>query len=340
MTITPIMAIGGAAALGVGAYAISKVSADKAKGVDCALADSGKTITGMSADSVSNVVMDGATEEYNMARERYRMVAGAYPPRSWTIEMINMWIEEQSKKEDLIKQYVALVSENSAYVQRENTAELTYQQIDALIAKTQNAITSGKQKEAKVKEYKSLVSANSKYTTEVSTASMSAEQVDALIIKTKNEIAANKEKERVKILADRALALAKAFRATLQAPNYYNGTLKNQNAWDTATLNAMINLSKEGKEYCEYYCEQAGPIKLPGYFNQTGSAWKSYVTISSCIINSNTNTWRKGASTATALKSAFNGISAVKPIVGADGSLVMKRPASTNPIIAFHLSQL
>lgn len=340
MVITPTMAIGGAAALGLGAFAISKISSNKAKGVDSALADSGKTITGMSADSVSNVVMDGATEEYNMARERYRMVAGAYPPRSWTIEMINMWIEEQSKKEDLIKQYVALVSANSAYVQRENTAELTYQQIDALIAKTQNAITSGKQKEAKVKEYKSLVSANSKYTTEVSTASMSAEQVDTLIVKTKNEIAANKEKERVRILADRALALAKAFRATLQAPNYYNLTLRNQNAWDVATLRAMIELPKEAKEYCEYYFEQDGPIKLPGYFNQAGGAWKEYITIPSCIINSNTNSARNWHEVAVEMKESFNGISAVKPIVGADGSVAKKRPASINPIIVFHLSQL
>lgn len=342
MVITPTMAIGGAAALGVGAYAISKISANKAKGVNSALADSGKTVTSMSADAVSNVVMDGVTEEYNMARERYRMVAGDYPPRSWTIEMINMWIEEQAKKEDLIKQYVALVSANTTYVQRENTAELTYQQIQALIDSANETISAGKAKDAQVKIYENLVAGNAQYTTKVSTANMNAAQVASLIEKTKTEIAANKEKERVRTLAAKAQALAKAFRATLLAPNYFNLTLTNQNAWDTATLQAMINLSKEGKEYCEYYFEQGGSVKLPGYFNQVKSSWKSYVTIPSCIINSNTNTGRTGASLAKSLKSAFSGIAAVAPKIGADGSVITgkNRPASIDPIIAFHLSQL
>ena len=175
---------------------------------------------------------------------------------------------------------------------------------------------------------------------------MSSEQVDALIVKTKNEIAANKEKERVKILADRAKVLARAFRQTLQAPNYYNLTLRNQNAWDVATLRAMIDLSKEAKEYCEYYFEQDGPIKLPGYFNQVGGAWKEYITIPSCIINSNTNWGRNWYEVAAELKESFNGIAAVKPLVGADGSVVHRSEpeqcgtSCIDPLIAFHLSEL
>ncbi len=296
---TPVL-LGGAAVLAGGAYLLSKKSSGESKPMTTeevaatVAANNAKVVTGASEEAAQNVTMDASTEEYNVARERYRMVAGAYPPRSWSLEMINSWIEEQSKKEELLKHYVSLVAANSSYTTRENTDELTYQQLQALIDKTNN------------------------------------------------EIASNKEKERVKSLADTAKSLASKFRATLQAPNYFNLTLKGQNAWDTATLSAMKALSKEGKQYCEYYFEQGGAVKLPGYFNQIKSAWKEYKSIASCILDSNTNTGRTGASLAKEVKAAFQGIAAVAPKVGADGSLMVraKSKGRVNPLIAFHLSEL
>jgi len=295
ITLSTPMIVGGAAALLGGAYLLSKK--DDASGsqtldqkINSVISGNASSSASSAGNAVQNVVMDGASAEYNMARERYRMVAGSYPPQSWTIEMINVWIEEQSRKEELLKQYISFVAANSDYVQQENTSNMTYQQIQALITKAQN------------------------------------------------EVKKNKEAERVKILAGTAKSLADAYRATLLAPNYYNLCLGGQNAWDTATLQAMIDLSKEGKQYCEYYFEQGGAVKLPGYFNQIGSAWKEYKTIASCVLDSNTNTGRRGASLAKTMKDAFQGISAVAPKVGADGSISSSRPA-INPLIAFHLRE-
>lgn len=289
---TPVL-IGGAAVLAGGAYLLSKKSDTPSVQTPEQLAQSvvagnSAAVSSAAAAAVQNVQMDGVTAEYNMAREKYRMIAGSYPPQSWTIEMINSWIEEQSRKEEALKQYVAIVSANSEYVTLKNTDNLTYQQIQSLISQTNN------------------------------------------------EVSAGKEKARVKELAGTAKQLAAAFRATLLAPNYFNLTLEGQNAWDTATLQAMINLSAEGKQYCEYYFEQDGAVKLPGYFNQVKSAWKEYKTIASCIINSNTCNSRTGASTAKEVRTAFQGVSPKAPKVGADGSFA--NPYPIDPIIAFHLS--
>lgn len=292
---TPVL-LGSAAVLVGGAYLLTRKSDDtpveqtKDQLAQSAIGGNATYSASSAGDSVQNVVMDGASSEYNMARERYRMVAGSYPPQSWTIEMINSWIKEQTRKEELLQQYVNIVYENPQYVTRENTDNLTYQQIQALINKTNREVASGK------------------------------------------------ERERVKSLATTAKLLADAFRATLLAPNYYNLTLKGQNAWDTATLQAMINLSDEGKRYCEYYFEQGGSVRLPGYFNQVKSAHKEYKTIASCILTSNTNTGRKGSDVANELRTAFQGISPVAPNVGADGSFVSRRPV--NRLIAFHLREL
>ena len=293
LPISTPMLIGGAAVLAGGAYLLSKKSDTPTEQTPEQLAQSvvagnAAAVSSAAAATVQNVQMDGVTAEYNMAREKYRMIAGAYPPQSWTVEMINSWIDEQSRKEELLKQYVSLVSANSDYVTRENTDNLTYQQIQALISKTENQVSSGK------------------------------------------------EKERVKALAGTAKQLADAFRATLLAPNYFNLTLKGQNAWDTATLQAMINLSAEGKQYCEYYFEQGGSVTLPGYFNQVKSAWKEYKTIASSIINSNTCNSRNGADVAKEVRTAFQGVSPKAPKVGADGSFAGAR--DIDPIIAFHLN--
>lgn len=341
MVITPTMAIGGAAALGLGAYAISKISSNKAKGVSSALADSGKTITGMSADSVSNVVMDGATEEYNMARERYRMVAGAYPPRSWTIEMINMWIEEQSKKEDLIKQYVALVSANSSYVQRENTAELTYQQIQALIDSANETISAGKSRDAKIKEYDNLVAANSKYVTRESTSGLNAAQVQALIEKANAQIASKKKVEaehrnHLSQLCDKFIHNATVY------PGIGAATLSKYH-WDEAMLMEIKALpAADKKTMNELLLEKTNGqgIKCCSYQAEAKSLWKFHKTIPEiCALTINSGKTAASRNGAWACREVVEAYKADK--VGADGSMVSaSRPASTNPIIAFHLSQL
>ena len=151
---TPVI-LGGVAAVAGGAYLLSKKSSradapmTNEQVAASVAANNAKVVTGASEDAAQNVVMDAATEEYNMARERYRMVAGSYPPRSWSVQMIDAWIEEQSKKEELLKEYVVLVSANSSYVERENTDELTYQQLQALINKTNSTIDAKKKEEAK-----------------------------------------------------------------------------------------------------------------------------------------------------------------------------------------------
>ena len=172
-----------------------------------------------------------------------------------------------------------------------------------------------------IAKYVSLVSANAQYTSQADTSEMTYSEIMRLIDKTGNEIKNNKEKERVQKLANTAKNLAENFRKTLLAPNYYNLAMKGQNAWDASTLGAMKALTTEGKRYCEYYFEQAGPVKLPGYFNQAKSRWKEYRTIASCILTSNTNTGRTNASLATTVRTAFAGVSPLAPTVGADGSL-------------------
>lgn len=282
--ILPIAA-GGAALIGAGYLAYKGKKAPEVAALSqeqqqaAVLADSHKAVTSAQADVVSSTQLDAVTEEYNMAREKYRMIAGEYPPRSWSLDMINAWIEEQSRKDELLKQYVSLVADNSSYVSKQDTSSLTYKQIESLVDST------------------------------------------------KAEIASLKEMERVRTLADTAKKLADAFRATLLAPNYNNLAMKGQNAWDTSTLSAMINLSPEGKSYCEYYFEAGGEVKLPGYFNQAKSAYKPYKTIASCILTSNTNTGRTGASTANDLRAAFQGVSPVPPKLGADGSVYAKKRA-------------
>lgn len=155
MVVSTPMILGGAAVLAGGAYLLSKKSSGNVTPMTTeqlaasVAANNAKVVTGASEDAAENVVMDAATEEYNMARERYRMVAGSYPPRSWSVQMIDAWIEEQSKKEELLKEYVVLVSTNSSYVERENTDELTYQQLQALIDKTNSTINAKKSDEAK-----------------------------------------------------------------------------------------------------------------------------------------------------------------------------------------------
>lgn len=159
MVISTPMIIGGAAVLAGGVYVVSKRSGTTKQAANqtleqvqaSVLAGNTKSVATSAGETSQNVVMDAATEEYNMARERYRMITGSYPPRSWTLEMVNAWIEEQSRKEELLKQYVSLVSANATYVTRENTDELTYQQIQSLITKTQNTIDAAKAAERKHK---------------------------------------------------------------------------------------------------------------------------------------------------------------------------------------------
>ena len=266
------IAAGGAAAIGAGylLYKNNKKTAGTVEeAVEAAKLSSGAAVAAKQSEAVSVVQMDGETEEYNLAREKYRMLTGELPPRSWTLDMINSWIEEQQKKSAILAEYIELVSANSDYTKQADTAEMTYNDLVQLIAAT------------------------------------------------KNEVANNKEKARLDAVKRQAEALAKAFRNTLLKPNYDNLCLQDQNAWDVATLNAMLQLTDEGKEWCEYFFEKDGPVKLPGYFNQAKKAYKEYTSIYDSILTSNTGRQRRGASTAYLVKDAFAGVRAA---AGADGS--------------------
>ena len=113
-----------------------------------AIAASGKSVTAQQQEAISNVAMSGVDEEYNQAREEYRQAAGKYPPASWTIGMINDWIDEQKQKNNAIKQYIGLISEMDG-AEKQDTADMTLSQIEALIDETTK--TKQKQEAAKKK---------------------------------------------------------------------------------------------------------------------------------------------------------------------------------------------
>lgn len=112
-----------------------------------AMRKSASLIASAANDSVRESTMTVEDEEYNMAREEYRKLANKYPPSSWTKAMIESWIEEQEKKNEAIKKYVNLVSENENYVQDELSGDETLSQIEALLTKADNQIKAGKKQE-------------------------------------------------------------------------------------------------------------------------------------------------------------------------------------------------
>lgn len=267
MSTIPYIA-GGAAALIGGAYLLlrgdkQEVSATPEtldQTINKAQKSSGAAVGAAQQEAAQAKQMTAEDEEYNIARENYRMIAGTYPPASWTLSMIQSWIAEQKKKNEAIKNYLELVSSNADYTTKQDTSEMTYSEIVALISSTQN------------------------------------------------EVAANKESARLKAVKSQAQQLAKSFRATLVKPNYMNLALKAQNAWDVATLQAMLNLDDEGKAWCEYYFRSEGTVTLPGYFNQAKKAWKNYSSIYESILDSNTCTGRKDSSVALEVKKAYKGV--------------------------------
>ena len=141
--------------------------------------------------------------------------------------------------------------------------------------------------------------------------------------------------QEVQKVKNQAQQLAKAFRATLVKPNYFNLALKAQNAWDVATLQAMLNLDDEGKSWCEYYFRSEGAVTLPGYFNQTKKAWKSYSSIYESILNSNTCTGRKDSSYAIEVKKAYMNV--VPAASNATGFRVKSPRSVAENVIRFNL---
>lgn len=343
MVVSTPMLIGGAAVLAGGAYILSKQSNNTP---EAAAAKNAKNVASSAAETVGSVVMSGVDEGYNMARERYRMVAGAYPPRSWTLEMINMWIEEQSKKEDLLKQYVTLVSDNSAYVKKENTADLTYQQIQGLIDSANASISAGKARDAKVKEYETLCASNSKYVTKENTDGKNAAQIQTLIDKANATIASKKRAEEEHLahlsqLCDKFITNATVY------PGIGAATLSKYN-WDTGMLQEIKKLSREDKSTMNKLLLQKTNnqgIKCCSYQAEAKSLWKYHKTIPEICgltINSGrTACSRNGAWACREVVDAYK-----TDAVGADGSVVHRSEpeqcgtSCIDPLIAFHLSEL
>lgn len=346
MTIPPIstpMLLGGAAVLAGGYYLLSKKDSNNPQAV---AAQNAKVTASAATEVVSEVVMDGATEEYNMARERYRMVAGSYPPRSWTIDMINSWIEEQSKKETILKQYVALVSANSTYVQRQDTSEMTYTQLQGLIDSANATIAAGKARDAKLKEYNNYVTANSKYVSRENTDGKNADQIQALLERAQAEVNRKKQAEQTRRnqlsqLCDKFIANATAY------PGAGATTLSKYN-WDTAMLMDIKALPAAEKRIMnELLLEKTGGkgILCCSYQAEAKSLWKYHKTIPEiCALTVNSGKTACSRNGAWACREVVEAFNADK--VGADGSVIffdqLRRDPmpNVNPLIAFHLRDL
>lgn len=223
-----------------------------------AIAASGNSVTTRQREAISNVTMTQEDEEYNRAREEYRQAAGKYPPSSWTIEMINDWIEEQKQKNDAIKQYIGLISEMDG-AEKQDTADMTLSQIETLIEETTK--TKQKQEAAKKKAEQTAYVTN---------------------------------------LVDR-------FVATLRQPGDYKIMGPRRNAWDTSTLNSMLQLTEdEKKEFNSIFSKRE--VKVPDHFVPLKKHWKVRKSVSAAIVDSNTTTERLGASVAIKVRNAFKNV--------------------------------
>lgn len=184
---------------------------------DEAVSRSARSVANAAVEAVSATEMSEDDAAYNQARERYRQVAGKYPPSSWTKEMINSWITEQEKKNDALKKYVAL-TEGSAYAKNELSAsgDETLAQIEALIEKANNQIAAGKKQE-RTAHITSLVGRFQATLQAPNYMLMSATQKNAWDVSTLNEM--------LKLSADEKREFNSIFKAkggSGKIPDYFN----------------------------------------------------------------------------------------------------------------------
>lgn len=219
-TKTKYIIIGGAALAVVAFILLRKKSAATQSGemtADEAVSRSARNAANAAVEAISGTQMSEEDAAYNQAREKYRQVAGKYPPASWTKEMIESWIAEQEKKNDAIKRYVAL-TEGSSYAKNElsGSGDETLAQIEALITKANNQIAAGKKQE-RTAHITSLVGRFQATLQAPNYMLMSATQKNAWDVSTLNEM--------LKLSADEKRefnAIFKAKGGSGKIPDYFN----------------------------------------------------------------------------------------------------------------------
>lgn len=217
-TKTKYIIIGGAALAVVAFILLRKKAAATQSGemtADEAVSRSARNAANAAVEAISGTQMSEEDAAYNQAREKYRQVAGKYPPASWTKEMIDSWIAEQEKKNDAIKRYVAL-TEGSSYAKNELAGDETLAQIEALINKANNQIAAGKKQE-RTAHITSLVGRFQATLQAPNYMLMSATQKNAWDVSTLNEM--------LKLSADEKRefnAIFKAKGGSGKIPDYFN----------------------------------------------------------------------------------------------------------------------
>lgn len=95
--------------LGIFIFLYNKNSSIKEKVDNTLNKDNEKDATKAQA-SIQEDLMSDADKKYNEAREKYRTIAGDYPPASWSLNQINIWIDEWSDMNKYLSDYASLMA--------------------------------------------------------------------------------------------------------------------------------------------------------------------------------------------------------------------------------------
>lgn len=95
--------------LGIFIFLYNKNSSIKEK-VDNILNKDNEKDASKAQASIQEDLMSDADKKYNEAREKYRTIAGDYPPASWSLNQINIWIDEWSDMNKYLSDYASLMA--------------------------------------------------------------------------------------------------------------------------------------------------------------------------------------------------------------------------------------
>ncbi len=269
--------------------------------------------------NVEVVEVDKETEEYNNAINEYKRLSNGYaPPKGLTTKQILALCEDMEAKAEALAEYVKIAGKDDIQ-DEEMTLEQIQNEIETVRAEKINTVvtlingigTVSLASESAIKtaranydilsaELKSQVTNYSKLTSAESTLATLKQQkaaADAQAAKLAQQKAAWDQKK------SSINTLVSAFKNTVQD----NGTALKQKAWDTNTLQAMLNLSKAEKVYAnQYFGNTLGGAKVrQNYGGKEYTAKSIYLAIP----DGNTTNWRAGNATAKKVRSAFQSIS-------------------------------
>ena len=194
--------------------------------------------------------------------------------------------------EDL--EYNELVNEYKAKYRRNPDSSWTTSQLEARIKEYD-------QIQAAIKEYyalEDLYDEGRVRKTEKELGNMSLTQINTLIQDVSN---ANKRNEWNNIKAQ-IQTVVKAFIQTVEN----DGTAFSPQPYDTNTLQTLIDYPKSQKVYANQYFREQGGAKTGKNY---GGSTEKKLSISDAISTGTRRTYRKGASKASELKTAYEGIS-------------------------------